>query len=50
MSIPWAEKVALISINPDVASREDIARLAAELMEALIFTQNMPTKAILAIF
>jgi len=34
MSIPWAEKVALISINPDVASREDIARLAAELMEA----------------
>ena len=30
MSIPWLEKVNAISVNPDMATREDIARLAAE--------------------
>ena len=32
--IPWNELVPAISINPDCATRHDIARLAAELMEA----------------
>jgi len=31
--LPWNERVAAISVNPDMASREDIARMAAELME-----------------
>jgi len=32
--IPWNEKIPLLSINPDAASRWDIANLAADLMEA----------------
>ena len=31
--IPWNEKVAMLSINPDAATRDDIARMASELME-----------------
>jgi hypothetical protein len=34
MTLPWDERIATISINPDMATREDIAMLAAELMEA----------------
>jgi hypothetical protein len=30
----WDERIATISINPDMASREDVANLASELMEA----------------
>ncbi|KKM77435.1 hypothetical protein LCGC14_1370080 [marine sediment metagenome] len=32
--LPWNEKVPMLSIHPDAATRDDIARLAAELMEA----------------
>jgi hypothetical protein len=31
--LPWDEKIPAISINPDMATRDDIARMAAELME-----------------
>lgn len=33
--LPWSERVPTISINPDMATRDDIARLASELMDAL---------------
>jgi hypothetical protein len=32
--LPWEERVPLFSINPDAANSEDVARMAAELMEA----------------
>lgn len=30
----WLLRIPTLSINPDMATREDVARLAAELMEA----------------
>lgn len=30
--LPWDEKVAMLSINPDAASSSDVAQLASELM------------------
>jgi len=32
--LPWGERVRMLSIHPDAASRKDIARMAAELDEA----------------
>ena len=32
MKIPWDEKVEMLSINPDAASRDDIARLASDVV------------------
>ena len=34
MKVPWSERVPAISINPDMATRDDVARLATEYMEA----------------
>lgn len=31
--LPWSERVNMLSINPDAASRDDIARLATEVGE-----------------
>ncbi len=30
----WLLRIPTLSINPDMATREDVARLASELMEA----------------
>lgn len=34
MEIPWSERVNMLSINPDAASRDDVAKMAAELSDA----------------
>lgn len=34
MSLPWDERVPMLSINPDAASRHDVAEMAANLMKA----------------
>jgi hypothetical protein len=31
--LPWIERLPMTSINPDAATRDDVARMAAELME-----------------
>ncbi|TXH56293.1 MAG: hypothetical protein E6Q97_06810 [Desulfurellales bacterium] len=33
-ALPWKERVAMLSINPDAATRDDVASLADELMIA----------------
>jgi hypothetical protein len=31
--LPWSERVNMLSINPDAATRDDVARMAGELSE-----------------
>lgn len=31
--LPWTERLPMLSINPDAATRHDVARMVAELME-----------------
>jgi len=31
--LPWSERVAMLGVHPDVGTRDDIARLSAELMQ-----------------
>lgn len=33
--LPWIERVTMISIHPDAATRDDVARMVAELVDAL---------------
>lgn len=30
--LPWIERIGMLSINPDAANRDDVARLASELL------------------
>lgn len=39
--LPWSERVNAISINPDMASRHDIAQMAAELSEYAMIEAKM---------
>lgn len=32
-TLPWDERITVLSVHPDAASRDDVARLASELME-----------------
>ena len=32
--LPWSERITMLSIHPDAASRDHVARLASEYMEA----------------
>ena len=33
MALEWEDRIPMLSVNPDAATREDIARMAAELMD-----------------
>jgi hypothetical protein len=32
--LPWSERINAISVNPDMANRDDVAKMAAQLSEA----------------
>jgi multidrug efflux pump subunit AcrA (membrane-fusion protein) len=58
MTLPWSERVPMLSIHPDAATREDVARLAAENMnlraaltqvEVGVFGHDHPTAILRAI-
>ena len=33
--LPWSERVSMLAINPDAATREDVVRMAADLMDMI---------------
>jgi hypothetical protein len=33
-AIPWLERITILAVHPDAATRDDVARLSAELMAA----------------
>jgi hypothetical protein len=35
-TLPWSERVNMLSINPDAATREDISKMASELSEYMV--------------
>ena len=39
--LPWDERVTMLSINPDAATREDVARMAADLMDFMRTREGM---------
>jgi hypothetical protein len=46
--LPWSERVNMLSINPDAATRDDVARMAAELSEAKFISINIARDEICA--
>ena len=44
MTLSWSERLPMLSMNPDAATRTDVARLAAELMEANHILSKTSTK------
>ncbi len=37
--LPWCERINMLSIHPDAANRDDVARLASELGDCLRLLQ-----------
>ena len=40
-TLPWNERVVMLSINPDAATRDDVTKMAADLMEAYKTIDNL---------
>lgn len=40
MSKPWSERINMLAINPDAATRDDIARMATDLMELYVLVEE----------